>query len=104
MLDRRRRIPRRGIAGESESGVTVLGLDCGLAVEVHQGTRNPLGLRSGLDRGSGGLCDGAGGCAWRSIAGVSSRGLWGALLTKVASAEGRGGCCVAHRGSNRGMA
>ena len=43
MLDRRRRIPRRGIAGESESGVTVLGLDCGLAVEVHQGTRNPLG-------------------------------------------------------------
>ena len=101
MLDRRRRIPRRGIAGESETRATVLGLDCGLAVEVHQGTRNPLGLRSGLDRGSGGVCDGAGGCAWRSIAGVSSRRLWGALLTKVASAEGKGGCCVAHRGSNR---
>jgi len=45
---RRRRIPRREIAGESETGATVLGLDCGLAVEVHQGTRNPLGRLAGF--------------------------------------------------------
>ena len=32
---RRRRIPRWGIAREGETGATVLGLDCGLAVEVH---------------------------------------------------------------------
>ena len=31
------------LAGASETGATVLGLDCGLAVEVHQGMRNPLG-------------------------------------------------------------
>ena len=45
---RRRRIPRREIAGESETGATVLGLDCGLAVEVHQGTRNALGALTGI--------------------------------------------------------
>ena len=45
---RRGRIPWRGIAGESETGATVLGLDCGLDVEVHQGTRNPLGRLAGF--------------------------------------------------------
>ena len=37
------------------------------------------GFRAGLDRGSGGVREGTGGCVRRSIAGVSSRGCWGVL-------------------------
>ena len=57
---RRRRIPRREIAGESETGATVLGLDCGLPVEVHQGTRNPLGWLAGSGGRFCGVPHGAG--------------------------------------------
>ena len=57
---RRRRIPRREIAGESETGATVLGLDCGLAVEVPQGMRNPLGRLAGSGGRFCGVRHGAG--------------------------------------------
>jgi len=95
---RRRRIPRRGITGDGQSGVPVAVLDSGLALELVRGTRSPLGLRAGLDRGSGGVREGAGGCARRSIAGVRSRGCWGVLQAKGASVKVRRGLAGAHRG------
>jgi len=91
-------LPRRGIAGDGQSGVPVAGLDSGLALELVRGTRSPLGLRAGLDTGSGGVRDGAGGCARRSIAGVRSRGYWGVLQSKVASVKVRRCLGGAHRG------
>ena len=60
---RRRRIPRREIAGKSETGAMVLGLDCGLAVEVHQGTRNPLGRLAGFEGGFAGFAMAPGGAS-----------------------------------------
>ena len=48
------------LAGASETGATVLGLDCGLAVEVHQGTRNPLGWLAGSGQRFCGVRHGAG--------------------------------------------
>ena len=73
-------------------------LDSGLALELVGGTRSPLGLRAGLDRGSGGVHGGAGGCARRSIAGVRSRGCWGVLQSKAASIKVRRCLGGAHRG------
>ena len=61
--------PRRRLAGDAQSGVPVAGLDSGLALGLVRGMRSPLGLRAGLDRGSGGVRDGAG-CARRSIDGA----------------------------------
>ena len=70
---RRRRIPRREIAGESETGATVLGLDCGLAVEVHQGTRNSLGRLAGFE-GRVLFSMARGGAAAKTLAGASALG------------------------------
>ena len=50
-------------AGAGETGATELGLDRGLVQKRERGTCNLLGLRSGLDRGSGGVRDGAGGAS-----------------------------------------
>jgi len=50
-------------AGAGETGATELGLDRGLVQKRERGTCNPLGLGSGLDRGSGGVRDGAGGAS-----------------------------------------
>ena len=107
--ERRRKAPAAYTRGGSAPEKTELGLpgveSSGIwAVRGLRDTRSPPGAFAGLGEVRGGACCDGGGFAWRSIAGVRSRRLWGALLTKVASAEGRGGCCVAHRGSNRGMA
>ena len=91
--------PRRRLAGDAQSGVPVAGLDSGLALGLVRGMRSPLGLRAGLDRGSGGVREGAGGCARRSIAGVRSRGCWGVLQARIASVKVRRGLGGAHRGS-----
>ena len=53
-------------AGAGETGAIELGLDRGLVQKRERGTCSPLGLRAGLDRGSGGVCDGAGGEPRRS--------------------------------------
>ena len=53
-------------AGAGESSATELGLDRGLVQKRERGTCSPLGLRAGLDRGSGGVRDGAGGEPRRS--------------------------------------
>ena len=65
--------PRRRLAGDAQSGVPVAGLDSGLALGLVRGMRSPLGLRAGLDRGSGGVRDGAG-CVRRSIDGARGGG------------------------------
>ena len=48
------------------NGATELGLDRGLVQKRERGTCSPLGLRAGLDRGSGDVRDGAGGEPRRS--------------------------------------
>jgi len=86
---RRRRIPRREIAGESETGATVLGLDCGLAMEVHQGTRNPLGRLAGF----GGVLRGS---PWRRAALARRRAAFQCFLglrTTTPSAKRTGEGC-----------
>ena len=86
--------PRRGIAGESETRATVLGLDCGLAVEVHQGTRNPLGRLAGFEGGFCGVLHGEGRrCgedAHRSECSRRCQGLRATLTRQKGSAGG--GC------------
>ena len=59
-------LPRRHFTGAGETGTTELGLDRGLVQKRERGTCSPLGLRAGLDRGSGGVRDGAGGEPHRS--------------------------------------
>ena len=59
-------LPRRRFTGAGETGATELGLDRGLVQKRESGTCSPLGLRAGLDRGSGGVRDGAGGEPRRS--------------------------------------
>ena len=56
-------LPRWRFTGAGEKGATELGLDRGLVQKRERGTCNLLGLRSGLDRGSGGVRDGAGGAS-----------------------------------------
>ena len=59
-------LPRWRFTGAGETGATELGLDRGLVQKRERGTCSPLGLRAGLDRGSGGVRDGAGGEPRRS--------------------------------------
>ena len=44
---RRRRIPRRGITGDGQSGIPVAVLDSGLALELVRGTGMPRGHSAG---------------------------------------------------------
>ena len=99
---RRRRVLRRRCAEESQIGVPVADSGRGLAREHARGTRKPLG-HSGEGIGArDAVRGGDGGRTRRGIAGVSSRGLWGALQTKVASAKVRRGLGGAHRGPGSG--
>ena len=66
------------LAGVGRSGVPGLVLGCGLVQKNECGMRNPLGSYAGSGEDLGRSRDGGGGCARRSIAGVRSRGCWGA--------------------------
>ena len=59
-------LPRRRFTGAGETGATELGLDRGLVQKRERDTCSPLGLIAGLDGGSGGVRDGAGGEPRRS--------------------------------------
>ena len=72
------KLPRRRLTGVGRSGVPGLVLGCGLVQKNECGMRNPLGSYAGSGKDLGRSRDGGGGCARRSIAGVRSRGCWGA--------------------------
>jgi hypothetical protein len=72
------------------------------AWEHARGMSKPLGLLERRCGVRGGARGGDGGRTRRGIAGVSSRGLWGELQTKVASAKVRRGLGGAHRGPGSG--
>ena len=65
-------LPRRGIAGDGQSGVPVAGLDRGLALEHVRGTRKPLGHSTG--------CCGAGSLELGDNGGSGRQGFAGASV------------------------
>ena len=71
-------LPRLGTTGVGRSGVPGLVLGCGLVQKNECGMRNTLGSYAGSGEDLGRSRDGGGGCARRSIAGMRSRGCWGA--------------------------
>ena len=75
-------LPRRRFTGAGETGATELGLDRGLVQKRERGTCNLLGLRSGLDRGSGGVRDGAGGASSPASGGVRPGTRYGYVILR----------------------
>ena len=65
------------------------------------GTRSPPGCSEQRNEAWDGERGGSGGRMRWGIAGVSSRGLWGALQTRVASVKVQRGLGGAHQGSVR---
>ena len=65
--------------------------------------RSPPGVITGLGVVRGVACRDGGGSARRCSPACQCSGVWGALPILIASAEGRGGRRVAHRGSYRAV-
>ena len=85
------------LVGEGQNGAPVVTSSRVLVVGQARGTRKPLGC-SGEGIGTrDAVRGGDGGRTRRGIAGASSRGLWGALQAKAASAKVRRGLGGAHR-------